>query len=212
MTKQRVGKGVYAELVLQIGYVVQSKTRDVPVWEPSIPADENKPTLIRATMYNAPAVQMLEDHISDVATRTQAAALREAESLGLGAVVKMLEDPKRRCSVTIRLGEVARAGSTDIDNATKLIMDGLVPALMDSDAQVQTLRVDAPPSAELAKNKRIPTYVSVITAPSLALLETAPQMWGGAFVFPYDLYAFSFTKRYGELLFPNVKVLNAPLP
>lgn len=70
--------------------------------------------------------------------------------------------------------------------------------------------MDAPPSAELAKNKRIPTYVSVITAPSLALLETAPQMWGGAFVFPYDLYGVSFTNRYGELLFPNVRVLNTP--
>ncbi len=210
MTKQRTGTGVYAELVLRIGYVVQSKTRDVPVWEPSIPSDENKPTLIRATMYNAPAVQLLEDHISDVAARTKAAAINEAASLGLSAVVKMLEDPKRRCSVIIRLGEVARAGSTDIDNATKLVMDGLVPALMDSDAQVQTLRVDAPPSAELAKNKRIPTYVSVLTAPTLALLETAPQMWNGAFVFPYDLHDFSFTKRYGDLLFPNVRVLNAP--
>lgn len=210
MTAQRRGTGVYAEIVMRIGYPLHSKTRDVPVWEPTLPADESKPPMIRATMYNAPAVQLLEDHISDVAARAKSGALHEARRLGFDPVVKMLEDPKRQCSVAIRIGEVTRAGSTDLDNATKLIMDGLVPAMMNSDAQVRTLRVDAAPSIELAKTMRMPTYVSVLTTPTLALLETAPQMFGSAFVFPYDLYEFSFTRRYREVLFPNVRVLNEP--
>ncbi len=209
MNRPHEGKGIYAEIVIRIDYAMQSKTRDVPVWEPSISSDSSKPDLIRATMYNAPAVQMIEDYISDIAGRTKAAAIKEASALGLDSVTKMLEDPKRPCSVVIRLGEVSHAGSADIDNATKMILDGLQPAVMDSDSQVQTLRVDAPPSRELARNRRMPTYVSVITAPNLALLEMAPQMFGGAFVFPRDLYEFSFTKRYREGLFPNVRILNS---
>lgn len=176
------------------------------MWEPHYIANQDEWANISALMYNAPSVQMLEDYIAEIGARTKKGAIDEAMRLGHENIAKMLKESKRRCSVIVRLGRLVQAGNADIDNVAKLALDGCVPAVIDNDAQVKSLRVDAPYDSGVAKKKAWPTYISIITAKNLEGLERAPQTFGGAFVYPISLYDQSFTARNAAL--KDMPVLN----
>lgn len=205
-------RGIWiAEVVVRLDRTLLSKTRDVPGVEPHYSLEPVEMDGYRANMHNAPAVQLVEDYIAYATDRAIGAAVAEAEALGLVEMAKVLNNPKARCSLVIRLGHTEMAQSVDLDNVSKTIMDGLQKSsAMITDQQVDTLRIDSAYSHRIAKAERTPTYVSIIKTKGghLSFVESIGAHVGKAFVFPVD-NTIGYFARYRETIYPNAVVLNA---
>lgn len=199
-----------AEVIIRLDRTLLSKTRDVPAVAPHYSLEPVEMDGFLVGMHNAPAVQILEDYIAYAADKAIAAAIAEAQDLGLTEIAGVLADPKARCSLVVRLGNAEAAQSVDLDNVGKTIMDGLQKSsIMVADQQVDTLRIDSAYSHKIAAAERIPTYVSVIKTKGghLSFVESVGEHVGKAFVYPAD-NALGYFRRYQNTLYPNAAVLN----
>lgn len=204
------GRGAWlAEVSFPLNRTLQSKTRDVPVVQPEFGTEPVEMTGYRIGMHNHPAVQLLEDYIAYSADRAVKDALTKAMAANLDDIAKSLANSRARCSIVIRLGSIEKSESVDLDNVAKLIGDGLQKSsLMITDQQIDSLRIDAAFSRRAARDRVIPTYVSIIKTKGghLSFLESIGEHVGRAFVYP-SITDSTYFGRYQSTLYPNATAI-----
>lgn len=140
------------EVKLLLDRRMTSKSRPVPAILRHSVQDEGERTSknevdfkYQLQLFNDPSEDLIESYIAAVARE----ALRGRQSDW---------DTSSSFGVDIRLGSVEGASSADVDNITKLLLDGLTGVLWDADSQVIDSHTVQPPTT----GKRIhPTVVKV---------------------------------------------------